>query len=137
MKDIHWYKFPAAVLATIGVGFLFRGSNTYLSHLSRNPSHELGLLAEVVFIAHVLGGLAVISVGVHSYRTERIAFPLAALVFGAVVGIESVIDGWLSWENTQAALLTLLLIAGVPAVLVWAVCRYSRIQRLKNSTTQK
>lgn len=130
MKDIPWHKLPAAFLAFIGVGFLLRGSNRYLSHLSRNPSHELGFLAEVVFIAHVLAGLAVISVGVHSYRNERIAFPLAALVLGAVVGIESVIDGWLSWENTQAALLTLLLIAGVPAVLVWAVCRYSRIHRL-------
>lgn len=137
MTEFSWHKLPALLFTGIGVYFLLQGFQRYLGHLSRNPSHELGFLAEVVFIAHLVAGLAVIGVGVHSYRNERIALPLAALVFGVVVGIESSIDGWLSWQNTQLALLTLLLIAGIPASLVWVACRHSRVQRMKTANRER
>lgn len=123
MNNISWREILGIVLGGAGLYILARGFQRYLGHVVRDPSHELGIMAEIVFFGYLVVGTAVAAVGIRSYRTERIALPMAAIMFGLVVRLESATD-WLLWRNTQVDLLILLLSAGTPAVLTWLICRY-------------
>lgn len=131
MSASQWYKLPTVVLSLVGFYILGSGSHSYLKHLARDPSHELGPMAEIGFFVYLIVGVTAIGIGVHSFKTDRIALPMAVLVYGLVIGLVFAVDDWISWVNRQSTLIELLVLAAVPAVVVWVICKYSPIRQLR------
>ncbi len=78
-------KIPSIGLSLAGFYVFWLGIKQYRAHLRIDPSHELGLLAEIVTLAYLLFGITLLAVSVWASFRQRPVIPTVILVWLAAL----------------------------------------------------
>lgn len=108
---------PSVLLGLVGGVIAVRGAWGYLTS-TQQPGPRIGNLFEIVLVAHLLAGAAILAIAAYGSRTRRPALPAAALAGLAGGGVALGLDVFGRFPNTQLALAILFGLALVAALPV-------------------
>ncbi|GGK63354.1 hypothetical protein GCM10009067_14590 [Haloarcula sebkhae] len=99
-----------------------------------DPSHELGLLAEIITLVYLLFGSTLLAVSVWASFRQRPVIPTVVLVWLAAVKVSFVADVYSISSNTQFVVALGLGLSAIPPLLTWVTAEVYRITAAEAAT---
>ncbi|GAA5433245.1 hypothetical protein Hjap01_02730 [Haloarcula japonica] len=120
-------QIPSVGLSLAGFYGCWLGIKQYRTHLRIDPSHELGLLAEIITLAYLLFGITLLSVSVWASFRQRPVIPTVVLVWVAALKGTFVADIYSISSNTQFVVALGLGLSLIPPLLTWVTTEMYRV----------
>lgn len=120
-------QIPSVVLNLAGLYICWLGIREYRAHLRIDPSHELGLLAEIITLSYLLFGITLLAVSVWASFRQRPVIPTVVLVWLAAVKGTFVAGIYSISSDTQFTVALGLVLSIIPALLTWVTAEIYRV----------
>jgi len=120
-------QIPSAILNLGAIYICWLGIDQYLTHLQINPTHELGILAEIVTAAYLTFGLLLIAISVWASFRQRPLLPTVVLVWLTALKGTFAAGVYSISANTQFEVALGVGLSVIPALMTWIIARLYRL----------